>query len=61
MKVRMITPPSGTVDFGDGQGPRPWPAAGEEFEVADAEGARLCAYGMAAPVAERPGPETRKK
>jgi hypothetical protein len=29
-----------------------WPAPGNEVEVSDAEGAKLCASGLAAPVVE---------
>jgi hypothetical protein len=47
MRVRVIQQMSGIR--GDGSS---WPAAGEEFEVGDAEGADLCRVGIAVPVAE---------
>jgi hypothetical protein len=46
MRVRMKTDVSGSRD---GQA---WPKRGETFEVSDAEGADLCASGMAEPVAD---------
>lgn len=63
MKIRMKVAISGTRDGSD------WPAVGGEIVVPDAEGADLCAAGMATPVAEpqqpekkvAAKPETRKK
>lgn len=52
MKVRMTQPMSGTLD-----GVR-YPKVGDEWEVADAAGAKLCEKGMAEPVAE---PEKPRK
>lgn len=49
MRVRMKTDVSGSRD---GQ---PWPRRGETFEVSDAEGADLCASGMAEPVTDKDG------
>lgn len=48
MKIRMKVAVSGTRNG------RPWPAYGEVAEVSDAEGADLCAAGMAEPVADPP-------
>lgn len=47
MKVRMLLPIGGSVD-----GVR-YPRAGEEFEVADAAGVKLCEKGLAEPVSGR--------
>lgn len=52
MKVRMKVDISGT----DGRG-KSWPKRGGEVEVSDAAGAKLCAGGLAEPVAEREQPE----
>lgn len=46
MKVRMNITISGTRDGAD------WPPVGESLTVSDAEGADLCAAGMATPVVE---------
>lgn len=46
MHVRMKIDVSGSRDG------EPWPKRGEAFEVADAEGADLCASGLATPVVE---------
>lgn len=46
MRVRMLAHISGTRD---GQH---WPPVGGEITVPDAEGAELCAAGIAVPVAE---------
>lgn len=62
MKIVMKRQISGTRDGLD------WPAPGEPMDVPDAEGADLCALGMAEPVAEparaeravAPKPSTRK-
>ena len=48
MKIRMSVDISGTR--GDG---RDWPRRGESIMVDDAEGAELCASGMAEPVAQK--------
>lgn len=53
MRVRMTQQVSGSRNG------RRWPVPGEELEVSDAEGAQLCASGIAAPVATRAEPETR--
>ncbi|MFD0902337.1 hypothetical protein [Actinomadura sediminis] len=60
MKVRMKVAVSGTRNG------RPWPHPGEVVELSDAEGADLCASGVAEPVAERPvetatAPEPEKR
>ena len=47
MKVRMKVGVSGSRD---GQ---PWPPIGETVDVPDAQGADLCAAGLAEPVADR--------
>lgn len=52
MRVRMLVPVSGTVD-----GVR-YPRVGEEFDVADAAGAKLCEKSQAEAVVE---PEKREK
>lgn len=51
MKIRMTAALSGLRDGA------PWPARGEEIVVPDAEGAELCANGMAEPIA---APEKRE-
>lgn len=51
MRVRMRTHISGTRAGVD------WPPAGGEIDLPDDEGARLCAAGMAEPVAVRPAEE----
>lgn len=48
MRVRMLTSVSGSF-WVDGE-PHEWPAVGEEGDLPDDEGARLCAHGMAEPV-----------
>lgn len=62
MKVRMKVEVSGTRNG------HPWPSRGEVVDVTDAEGAELCAAGMAEPVADDrvekavpPAAETRTK
>lgn len=45
MRVRMMVGVSGTRSGVD------WPPAGAELECSDAEGAQLCAGGLAVPVA----------
>ena len=55
MKIRMKGDISGTRDG------RPWPKRGEVAEVSDAEGALLCAQGMAEPVAEAPAERVEKR
>lgn len=55
MKVRMLTPVSGTVD-----GVR-YPRVGEVFDVADAAGVKLCEKGQAEPVVEKRETATAKK
>jgi hypothetical protein len=52
MKIRMNVEISGTHNG------RPWPTRGAVAEVPDAQGAKLCAAGMAAPVAEATRTET---
>lgn len=52
MKIRMIAEISGLRDGAL------WPARGAEVEVPDAEGAEMCAAGMAEPVADA---EVRKE
>lgn len=47
MRIRMRTDVSGSRD---GQ---PWPKRGETMDVSDAEGADLCASGMAEPVGDK--------
>ena len=47
MHVKLKVDMSGTRDGA------PWPARGETLEVDDAEGADLCAAGMAEPVTKR--------
>lgn len=54
MKIKMQQQITGTRN-GD-----VWPAPGGELVVPDAEGAALCAQGLAVPVAETPQPEKRK-
>ena len=54
MKVAMLVRISG----GRGDGTQ-WPDLGVPFHVDDAEGAHLCAGGLAYPVAEEPYTETR--
>lgn len=65
MRIRMKVNVSGSYWLD--QQPHDWPARGEEGDVPDEEGARLCALGMAEPVAvvevERavaPEPEKRR-
>lgn len=53
MRVRMKVGLSGTRN---GQ---PWPASGDEVNLPDAEGADLCAAGLAEPVAVREDTEKR--
>jgi hypothetical protein len=55
MKVRMKGTISGTRDGRD------WPAAGEVAEFPDAEGAALCASGLADPVKSEPPVEKAVK
>jgi hypothetical protein len=55
MKVRMKVGISGTIDGRD------WPGVGGEIEVSDAEGADMCARGLAEPVAVRSEKATAKK
>lgn len=52
MKVQMVVKISGTRDGAD------WPAPGESITVPDAEGAELCANGLAVPVKSSPVVET---
>lgn len=54
VKIKMTQQITGTRDGS------PWPAPGGELVVPDAEGAELCAQGLAVPVAETPKPEKRK-
>lgn len=58
MRVRMTQPIAGTVD-----GVR-YPRVGEEFDVADCAGVKLCEKGQAEPVAvvkpERSEPKKRE-
>lgn len=54
MQVRMRAEISGTRNGS------PWPAAGEVVTVDDAEGARLCASGVAEPVAAKPDERAEK-
>lgn len=49
MRIRMKVSVSGSYWLD--QKPHDWPARGEEGDVPDEEGARLCAHGMAEPVA----------
>lgn len=49
MKVKM------KVDISGSRNGQPWPARGETVELPDAEGADLCAAGMAEPVSNRKG------
>jgi len=58
VKIKMQQQITGTRDGAA------WPAVGDTLVVPDAEGAALCAQGLAVPVAEQPKPEkrtTRKK
>lgn len=55
MKVRMLVPIQGTVD-----GVR-FPRVGEEFDVADAAGVKMCEKGQAEPVVEKRETATAKK
>lgn len=52
MRIRMRVDVSGTRNG------RRWPRRGQVAEVPDAEGAKLCAVGLAEPVAERKQAET---
>jgi len=54
MKIKMKQAITGLRDGA------PWPAAGGEIVVPDAEGASLCSQGIAEPVAEAPKPEKRE-
>lgn len=47
MKVKM------KIDVSGSRNGQPWPARGETVELPDAEGADLCAAGMAEPVSNR--------
>lgn len=51
MRVRMRAQMSGTRNGRD------WPRLGELLDLPDAEGADLCAAGLAEPVADEPAPE----
>lgn len=61
MRVKLVARPSGLVDLADGEGLREWPAVGDEVVLPDDEGARMCAAGLATPVAEQAKPETRRR
>ncbi|MCZ7413043.1 hypothetical protein [Streptomyces sp. WMMC897] len=52
MRVRMRVAISG------GRSGQPWPPVGGELDVPDAEGAKLCAAGLAQPVARKDVAET---
>lgn len=55
MRVRMTTYISGL------RAGRPWPGIGEELDVNEREGAKLCANGYAEPVAVKPDAKTEKR
>ena len=52
MRVLMKVDLSGHYWLAGDEMPRHWPARGQEGEIPDDEGARLCANGLAEPVVE---------